>query len=40
MESSPPTADAHPLAQPTRARLLDLLDEVDGSATSEELAAR
>jgi predicted ArsR family transcriptional regulator len=40
MESSPPTADAHPLAQPTRARLLDLLDELDGSATSEELAAR
>jgi predicted ArsR family transcriptional regulator len=40
MESSPPTADALPLAQPTRARLLDLLEELDGPATSEELAAR
>jgi predicted ArsR family transcriptional regulator len=40
MESSPPTADADPLAQSTRARLLDLLDELGGSATSDDLAAR
>jgi len=38
MESSPPAAQADSLATPTRARLLDLLDE--GSATSEDLAVR
>ena len=40
MDSSSQTADADPLAQPTRARVLDLLHELGGAATSEELAAR
>lgn len=40
MESSPPTADADSPAQAPRARLLDLLDELGGSATSEDLAVR
>jgi predicted ArsR family transcriptional regulator len=39
MESSP-TPDPDPLAQSTRARLLELLDELGGSATSEDLAGR
>src|SRR3954453_5036449 len=40
MDSSSQTADADPLAQPTRARVLDLLHELGGAATSEELAER
>lgn len=40
MESSPPPPDRDSLVQPARARVLELVDALGGSATSEELAGR